>query len=639
VVHVLMDKNSGKAVFRLAACALLVLLLLSFSGCGTQIGTRKASFQEAYGQINANAVTGEQYSVSSQNVLYRHNMAELFLADPEGTLLFLHQRAKEDNRRDLLLALSELSYFTARQFQKSRAEGNFQKGARYYLGAAVYAYFYLFDQERDVPAEIYSTDFRLACELYNASLAQAMTTPKGDLHIAGGVRDLPKGHIQLQLGLENFPELPEQFETFLASDRMAVFGLSRRNRDSGLGAPFVAVRPQMAGESIQRSMPGTLFLRVKTTFSEAGLQDLKGSLELYSAYEINEMEVNHQTVPLGGDTTAQLAYNLNQSLLWDIGLLEFRTGRQRIKNGIYRPIPFSTKRIPVVLVHGTVSSPAWWAEMLNTLNADPTIRRNFQFWMFIYDSGKPTVLSAIELREALQETIQKLDPEADDAALQQMVIIGHSQGGLLTKLTATNTGDALLYAATGKRLDELDLTQEQVRKLHGSIIIDALPFVKRVVFISTPHRGSFLARGWVRYLVRKIVSLPVDIINKTNTLFAGLRDVTNDEKWLADIENRTSIDSMSPDNPGLLALAEIPLAPGIKGHSIIAVEGNDDIVEGDDGVVGYNSAHVDYVESELVVHSAHSCQDKPATIEEVRRILLKHLTELPKGFSTAKPIP
>jgi len=41
-------------------------------------------------------------------------------------------------------------------------------------------------------------------------------------------------------------------------------------------------------------------------------------------------------------------------------------------------------------------------------------------------------------------------------------------------------------------------------------------------------------------------------------------------------------------------------------------------------VVEYQSAHIDGVESELVVHSGHSAQDHPDTIEEVRRILLEH---------------
>ena len=86
-----------------------------------------------------------------------------------------------------------------------------------------------------------------------------------------------------------------------------------------------------------------------------------------------------------------------------------------------------------------------------------------------------------------------------------------------------------------------------------------------------------------------------------------------------------AIDNMSPRNPFLRALSGIPLAPGVHAHSIISVETTGPVADGDDGVVAYSSAHIEGVESELVVHSPHSTQAKPATIEEVRRILRLHL--------------
>lgn len=90
----------------------------------------------------------------------------------------------------------------------------------------------------------------------------------------------------------------------------------------------------------------------------------------------------------------------------------------------------------------------------------------------------------------------------------------------------------------------------------------------------------------------------------------------------------TSVDAMSPDDPLLKAIADMPLAPGVRGHSTIAVKhGKGDPHQGDDGVVAYRSAHLAGMRSELIVHSGHSCQDKPETIQEVRRILLLHLKE------------
>jgi hypothetical protein len=81
---------------------------------------------------------------------------------------------------------------------------------------------------------------------------------------------------------------------------------------------------------------------------------------------------------------------------------------------------------------------------------------------------------------------------------------------------------------------------------------------------------------------------------------------------------------MNPSSAYIQALASIPIAPGVHAHSIIAVKGSGPVEEGDDGVVKYASAHLDGVESELVVRSDHSVQWAPEAIEEVRRILLLH---------------
>jgi hypothetical protein len=82
---------------------------------------------------------------------------------------------------------------------------------------------------------------------------------------------------------------------------------------------------------------------------------------------------------------------------------------------------------------------------------------------------------------------------------------------------------------------------------------------------------------------------------------------------------------MSPRHHFIRALQEIPVAPSVTVHSIIAVEGDGPVEQGNDGVVEYASAHIEPVQSELVVKSGHSVQGNPHAIEEVRRILLKHL--------------
>ena len=100
----------------------------------------------------------------------------------------------------------------------------------------------------------------------------------------------------------------------------------------------------------------------------------------------------------------------------------------------------------------------------------------------------------------------------------------------------------------------------------------------------------------------------------------------NDDKLILRTMARlpTSIDNMTPGNPFIRALATLPVAHPTRAHSIVAVQGTGPPQDGSDGVVRYESAHIDGVDSEVVVNSNHSAQDQPAVIEEIRKILLEH---------------
>lgn len=603
------------------------------SGCGGAIGTRDVGFRKAYEQINSNAFLDETYSTTTKNVLQRYNMGKFFKENPLKCLNDLHKKIKTDNRRDLLFALAELNYFTAKYTLRDLDDSPLPENRQYYLDAAIYAYFYLFDDTRNKPPDPFDRRYRLACDLYNITLAEAMTNTKGNLSFETGIRKLPFGTIDLTLDAGNFPVELDLFEKIVAADRLDILGLSKRNRDAGLGVAFIAVGKKTAALPIKRTSPGTLFMRIDGEIKDLERGSLKGNLELFAPFDRTHVEINGKSIPLESDLSAQLAYNLNQPVLWELDIAGFFTGKGPIPTGLYMTKPFNPKQIPVLFVHGTASSPVWWAEMANTLTSDPVLRKHCQFWFYFYDSGKAVSFSAHQLRKTLTQTAAELDPKGDIPALHNMVIIGHSQGGLLTKLTATDTSDKIIRGVTGKGLKELNLTPEQRDLIRQRAVFNALPFVKRVIFISTPHRGSFLAGDWVRNLVRRLVFLPVDIVKQTVILGKALASAEVPEEWRFS-ENRTSIDSMSPKNPSLLALAEIPLAPGVKGHSIIAVQGEGDPTLLNDGVVEYKSAHVDYVESEFIVQSGHSCQGHPLTIEEVRRILLRHLDPPKNPVST-----
>jgi hypothetical protein len=201
-----------------------------------------------------------------------------------------------------------------------------------------------------------------------------------------------------------------------------------------------------------------------------------------------------------------------------------------------------------------------------------------------------------------------------------MVVVGHSQGGLVARLLVTESGDRIWESLFDTPFEETSMDPKIHELLAQTIFFEPLPFIRRVVFIATPHRGSFVASGLIGRFASRMVELPRDLVELPSQLRARvalppeLRDIP------------TSVDNMSPGHRFARTLAGLPFAPGVGLHSIIAVEpGQEPIEEGDDGVVTYSSAHLLCVESELVVRHDHRCQGRPETVLELRRILREHI--------------
>lgn len=605
--------------------SMLLLALALLAGCATPIGIRQVSPRDSYRESIRNPLAEGVTSNATNIVLRRFDLSSTYKDDTAEVIEFLHDRALHDDRRDILYALAELSYLYGERLGESTDEADQELAPDYFILAAVYAYQFLLDERTEPPPNAFDIRARTACDLYNFSLWRGMSTGKaGALSFASDVRTLPVGSLAIKVDLSKFPWALEDFERFEPVDKYVIRGVSIRNRSKGVGSALIGVKKANQASPFPQAAPVTMFLRIDGDLAQLTEGTATATLEFYSAYEENVLEVKGRRPPLETDTTTPMAYVLDTSRIWDFGLGSFLgTEFQSISNGLYLSQPYQPGRIPVVFVHGTFSNPAWWAEMFNTLRADPILQKKFQFWYFLYNSSAPLVVSATDLRDALRDKVAQLDPAGKDPALQQMVVVGHSQGGLLTKFTAVDTGDSLVRALTGKNLDALKLPEEKMAAARRLLMVEPVPAVKRVVFIATPHRGSILSKQWVRTLIKKLVTLPAKIVETTFSIHEYLTD--DMKRLMGSSKVPTSIDGMSSDNPVLKTLAATPLATGVTGHSIIAVKGDGDPQPGDDGVVAYSSAHLEGMESEFIVRSGHSCQAHPFTIEEVRRILLKHL--------------
>ncbi len=284
--------------------------------------------------------------------------------------------------------------------------------------------------------------------------------------------------------------------------------------------------------------------------------------------------------------------------------------------------PYVRGKVPVVFIHGLWSNPTSRHRMIASLEVDPAIKDRYQFWTFGYSTGDPIPYSAHLLRRNLDEARRKLDSDHSDAAFDRMVIVGHSMGGLLTKMMAVDAGDLLWRAVSDRPFGDLQGEKEDIDLFRGGLLFGARPEVRRVVFIATPHRGSLLDRGPLQHVGTRLVRIPDPLRSAHHRLVAR-----NGPAFFRDHFRKavpSSIDELEWGSPILTGLAGLSTAPALKVHSIIAVRPGSPQDDRTDGLVSFVSAHIEGVASEKVVATGHLCQDHPEVIAEVRRILAEH---------------
>ena len=602
------------------------LLCLSV-GCATPIGVSYVDRRVAYESLTTNVLSTERMSSFSARELINFNVYEEFEDNPQKALADLHSALAPTGDEERLFALAELSFLHAEN-----------SGERtYYLASAVYAYAFLYPGQQGTPPRGIDPRLRWAVDLYNQSLTQAAKSDEAAYAIPmGGKFKLPFGELTVSFNERDLIWGDFRMKDFVPAADIEVRGLRNRYRTPGIGAALAAsLEPLEASPPSMRipprlKIPVTAFLRLENPRAALASGSLKGNLEFYTPDSARSLKIEGIEVPIEYETTSALALTLEGAPVWDSEIAGFRSGDfaisgANLREGLFMLHPHKTGRIPVVLVHGTASSPARWAELINELENDPQFWENYEIWLFMYNTGNPVAYSAMLLRDALIKVVKELDPDDKDTGLKRMVVAGHSQGGLLTKMTAIDSGMQLWPFSVSA--DELGVDAETRDLLTHALMIKPLPFVRRVIFIATPHRGSYQALGILGSFASWMINLP----GRFTKMSVDFLTLQRKGIFLGPASSRlpTSIDNMNPNNRFIVALSGIPIANGVVANSIVGVEGGGPPAEGGDGVVKYSSAHIEGVESEKIVNSPHSMQSNPETIQEVKRILRKHANSLP----------
>ena len=581
--------------------------------------------------------SGPKPSDRTMQVVRRYDLEKELEKDPRSVVVRLRELLRAEPSTDKIYSIAEIAYVSGKKVEAKKPD----EAIEFYGIAVMHAYQYLFGDHFGRLRNPYDPEFRGSCDLYNGALEGAMRIARK----RGGIRPGQTLHLQtcnhsLDVTIELHGRAWEDvdFERFEFVSDYEVNGLQNIYHTYGLGVPLIAV---YSNRAVQRpvdryyppglSLPMTAFLRMMPDHEE-GCADHHAVLELHDPMASTDIEAANRRVPLETDLTTPLAYGLNQPELQNLdssteGLL--RPDSLKVK-GLFMLEPYQPGKIPVIMVHGLWSSPITWMEMFNDLRSSPELRSRYQFWFYLYPSGQPFWISAAELRHDLAEMRATLDPQHREPALDQMLLVGHSMGGLVSRLQTIESGDNFWKLVSDQPFDAVKANDETLRALAALFYFRPNPAIRRVIFIGTPHHGSSYASDTTRYFLNKLITLPTKLTSGAQQL---KRD--NPKLFRADnpIDIYTSLDSLSTKSPFLPVMLSSPRPEAVHYHSIIGkipaggFKGR--VAGGGDGVVSYESAHLDNVDSELVIDADHlSVHRHSRSVLEVRRILLEHLDSL-----------
>lgn len=619
------------------------LLILLLGGCLTPWGVdvRKVPQDTLFHKNRANVLSSGDPSSRTLQVLRRYDLEDRFDRDPLAVLHVMDELVRRHPDPEAVFALAELCYVSARKQERLSRK----MALRLYLGTAVYAYYYLFDPQVATVTNEYDPHFRLSCDLYNRSLAKCIELTQKKQLLRDDVLQLEfvKGSIDIRVERNGFLWDSEDFGSYLFANDYEVQGLSNQYQTFGLGVPLIAIRPKPRGSEgadkyfgNEQSFPVTAFLRMNSDIFNAERRGPIATLELHDPLRTQSVLVNGRVVPLESNLTAPLGYFLSRAKLEKIELASLlRAESVEDRSGLYLVQPYERGKIPVVFVHGLWSSPLAWMQMFNDLQGDPAIRDRYQFWFMLYPTGNPFLYSAAQMRQTLNEARQTFDPAGTDPALSEMVLVGHSMGGLISKTMVQSSGDAVWECLATKPIDQLNVSAEIRDRARGVFYFEPQPFVRRVVFIATPHQGSGLSKKPIGRITTKLITLPVNLLKGHDALVKADPDAF--KPFFRD-GLPTSIENLATNSPIIQALASRPIEPTVPYHSIIA-QTRDDVPKeaGTDGVVSYWSSHLDGAVSEYLMPSVHACQTHPLAVLEVRRILLEHLASVGQQAEVLPP--
>jgi triacylglycerol esterase/lipase EstA (alpha/beta hydrolase family) len=511
-----------------------------------------------------------------------------------------------------------------------------------YLQAARYAYAYLFHTARPPALRAFEDRQTQVRDYYNYATQQASL--KAYRHYREHPAEARRGGALLRtadwrLRIRNadvrLPEGERLPEELIPASTLTFRGLRSIYRRDGLGAELVAVTrtDREDTEDFPHAWSEPAFPAVTAVLSfpgddlEAVLRTREAELTVYDPYRHDAIRLAGDTVPLAANFTSGYGLWLARSGFAGRAIRNVLGSADGLRTPrVYLLQPYDPDRRIVLMLHGLASSPEAWVNVANEVLGDEELRRNYQIWQVYYPTGRPLAYNNQAIRQAFQDTLAHFDPGRTAAAGRDIVLIGHSMGGVLGRLLVSSSGGVLYDAMRTRYRLEPGQQASLVRDFGGLLRFTPVAGVSRAVFIAAPHRGTPYADNRLARFASSLIRLPLSIFEDLGSL-ARLTQRGQPSHSRTLMAN--GIDNLSDGDAYLRLSNDMAISPAVRYHSIIARRSGDGPVEdSDDGLVPWRSAHLEGAESEKIIPGSHSIQETPQAILEIRRILHEHLRAL-----------
>ncbi len=622
-----------------ARCAALLLILVTAGCAGVKVAS--VSTQDYIAQRRGDVLTTGKLSAAASEALAVLGLdADKCRASALNCTSALRGSDGLDTERQLS-TLSEVWLLHAVELERQRpiAATDRDELLDAYLQSARYAY--LFHSPRPPAERAFEDRQTQVRDYYNYAVQQSVTrlfshyrdAPKADAARSGESARIGDWNIHFLMDEVRLPGGKTTPYELIPASTLTFSGLRSMYRRDGFGAELVAVMARSVNDkdTFEQPYSETPFPALSVILSFKG-RTLTQILETHDAAFTVSDPYRRYYVSLGG-ISVPLAANFTSGY----GLWLARSGfaTQALRNAIgtsdglaephiYLLQPYDPDRRIIVMLHGLASSPEAWINTANEVLGDEVLRRGYQIWQVYYPTNAPLPYNNAEIRKALRRTLEHFDPMGTARASRDMVVIGHSMGGILSRLMVSSSGDVLWKALQEYRSFTPEEMAEAEAEFGDMMRFEPFHGITRAVFIATPHRGTEFAEHRLARWASNLITLPATVLRKFARMSQRAEggEMPGGEPYY--IPN--GVDSLSPKDPFIRLLPQMPISPAVTFHSIVATDKPDaPLEESTDGFVTYHSAHLDGAASEAVIPYTHSVQEAPEAILEIRRVLREHL--------------